>query len=97
MLLTSKEACRYLNCKESVLNRLTGEGIIPYYQLGRRRLFAEEDLAHYEEDWKAGKVVSPQEIAGSRRYLNFRMWMQGAARRSEVALLREKKKRENGK
>jgi excisionase family DNA binding protein len=46
-LLSYPEAARYLGCGERHVHRLASEGDVPKIRLGRRVLFAQEDLDGY--------------------------------------------------
>ena len=44
-----EEAARYIRVSKSLLQHLAADRVVPYYKLGRRSYFRQEDLDRYVE------------------------------------------------
>jgi len=63
LLVSRREACRLLDLGESTLARLTRDGAIRSRRIGRRRVYAVDDLRAWID---AGCPARPSEEGGER-------------------------------
>ena len=59
-LLTAEQVCEVLNVKKSYLYHLTHNNKIPHIKIGNHLRFDEQDLNHFIEERKNGRLQEEQ-------------------------------------